>query len=203
MAPIRVGIIGLSPSDNFPSPGTWTAASHLPALLSMPDEYEIVALANSTVESAKRSAAAHNLPASVKTYGSPEALAEDPDVELVVVSVAVQQHYKLAKPALLQGKKVLVEWPLAQTIDEMEELAELAKKGGVETAVGAQARAAPVISKLNDIIASGQIGTVVSSTVDLAMSSFQTDIWADSMKYYLDIESGGNSLTIAFGHCKC
>jgi predicted dehydrogenase len=69
--------------------------------------------------------------------------------------------------------------------------------------VGAQARAAPVISKLNDIIASGQIGTVVSSTVDLAMSSFQTDIWADSMKYYLDIESGGNSLTIAFGHCKC
>ncbi len=48
MAPIRVGIIGPSAAHDVGGTGTWTAASHLPALQSLAN-YEIV------VESAKRS----------------------------------------------------------------------------------------------------------------------------------------------------
>lgn len=202
MAPIRVGLIGLSPSKDFPAAGTWTAATHLPALQNLPAEYEIVALANSTVESAKRSAAAHNLPSSVKTYGSPEDIAKDPDVDLVVVSVHVQKHYELVKPALLHGKKVLVEWPLAATPNEIEELTQLAKKSGGDTAVGVQGRASPVAKKLKEILASGQIGRVLSSTVVISLHKFSTDIWPEGMTFYLDISSGGNEFTISFGHCK-
>lgn len=199
MAAIRVGIIGLSAAHDYGGTGTWTAASHLPALQSLAD-YEIVALANSTVESAKRSIAAHNLPPSTKAYGTPEDIASDPDVDLVVVSVQVQKHYKLTKPVLLNKKKVLVEWPLAATIDEVEELTQLAKASGVDTAVGVQARAGPMIQKLKEILASGQIGRVLSSTVVASSSKLSTETWAEDLKYYLDISSGVE-YAIAFGHC--
>lgn len=201
MAPIRVGIIGLSPAKEFNGGGTWTAAVHLPALQSLPEKYTIVALANSSVESAKKSAAAHNLPTSVKAYGNAQDLANDPDVDLIVVSVRVGKHYELVKPALLNKKRVLVEWPLAATTEQYEELAQLASDYGVETVVGAQARAAPAIQKLKEILASGEIGTVISSTAIIA-STFKTDVFPEDIKYILDFSSGGNEFTIGFGHCK-
>ena len=103
----------------------------------------------------KRSIAAHNLPSSTKAYGTPEDITGDPDVDLVAVSVLVQKHYKLAKPVLLNRKKVFVEWPLAATIDEVEEFTQLAKDSGVDTAVGVRGRAGPVIQKLKEILARG------------------------------------------------
>lgn len=201
MAPTRVGIIGLSPAQEFSGGGTWAAATHLPALQSLKEDYEIVALANSTIESAKRSAAAHGLPSSVKTYGSAEDIAKDPDIDLVVVSVRVDKHHALAKPALLHGKKVLVEWPLARTAIEIEELTQLAADNGVDTAVTLQARAMPTIQKLKEIIFGGQIGRVLSSTVVMT-STRTTETWDASVRYYLDVSSGGNEFIIAFGHCK-
>ena len=199
MGTIRVGIIGLSAARNYGGPGTWAAATHLPALQNLAS-YEIVALANSTVESAKRSISAHELPLSTKAYGSPEDIAKDPDVDLVVVCVQVQKHYELAKPALLNKKKVLVEWPIAATIDDVEELTQLAKDNGVDTAVGLQARAAPAIQKLKEILSSGQIGRVLSSTVVGSSSKLNTETWAEDLKYYLDISSGVE-FAIGFGHC--
>jgi predicted dehydrogenase len=199
MGTIRVGIIGLSAAQDYGGPGTWAAATHLPALQNL-DNYKIVALANSTVESAKRSIAAHNLPPSAKAYGSPEDIASDPDVDLVVVCVQVQKHYELAKPALLNKKKVLVEWPIAATINDVEELTQLAKDNAVDTAVGLQARAAPAIQKLKEILSSGQIGRVLSSTVVGSSSKLSTETWAEDLKYYLDISSGVE-FAIGFGHC--
>ncbi|GJN74079.1 transcription regulator gal80 [Purpureocillium lilacinum] len=199
MAPIRVGIIGLSSSKHTGHAGTWAASTHLPALQNLP-EYEVVALANSTVESAKKSIAAHNLPATTKAYGTPEDIANDPDVDLVVVSVQVQKHYQLAKPALLAKKKVFVEWPLAVTIDEVEELAQLAKDINLKTAVGSQSRAAPAVQKLKEIVSSGQLGRIISSTVVASLGNIPTEVWPEELSYYLEASSGGNEYTIAFGH---
>lgn len=56
MAPIRVGIIGLRASDGpvANKPGVWAANAHLPALRAMPEEYEIVAVCNSSIQSATK-----------------------------------------------------------------------------------------------------------------------------------------------------
>lgn len=82
--PIRVGVIGLSAK-----PDAWASVAHVGPLKSNPD-YELVALSASTPESAAAAAKAHGLPAN-KGYSSAEALAQDPDVDLVVVSVKVRQ----------------------------------------------------------------------------------------------------------------
>ena len=125
-SPIRVGLIGLGRGTGTMKPGLWAAQGHLPFLLASPN-FRVTAVCNSSVKSAQASITYHKLGADVKAYGDPEDLASDNDVDLIVVSVGVAQHYTLTKPAILAGKDVFVEWPLGKTAVEAEELTKLAK----------------------------------------------------------------------------
>ena len=51
----------------------------------------------------------------------------DPVVEAVVIATPPQSHYTLARAALLAGKHVLVEKPLARSFDHACEIARLAE----------------------------------------------------------------------------
>lgn len=201
MSPIRVGLMGLSTSTNLLQPGMWAASAHLPTILGSP-HYELVALCNSTVQSAKASIAHHNLGANIKAYGSPEDLAQDANVDLVVVSVQVGRHYMLTKPALQASKDVFVEWPLGVNTAEAKELADLAKAKGVKTMVGLQARASPLVTKIKEILDSGRIGKVMSTTIVGTFSGIPVDKFPADAVYYMDKNSGGNVFTIQLGHCK-
>ena len=140
MAPIRTGLIGLAATATPSILGAWGVMAHLRSIQGLPDDYELVAVANSSVESAQRSIDFHKLHATVKAYGSPEEIAADPNVELVVVSVAVSRHFFLAKPALEHKKAVFVEWPLGASLKEAEDMVKLASANGVKTMVGVQGR---------------------------------------------------------------
>ena len=85
MAPIGVGIIGLSADQT-----AWATSAHSSPLQSAPlnEKFKLVALSTSSPETAKKSAEAHGVSAD-KAYSSAEAIAEDKDVDLVVVSVKV------------------------------------------------------------------------------------------------------------------
>ncbi|ETS73286.1 hypothetical protein PFICI_14891 [Pestalotiopsis fici W106-1] len=199
MAKIRVGLIGLSTNTQPMTAGTWGITAHLRPIQALAD-YEIVAVANSTVASAKRSIEHHGLPAETKAYGSPDEIAADPDVDLVVVSVNVAKHFYLAKPALEKGKDIFVEWPLGASIAEAEELTRLATANNVRTIVGLQARADPAILKLKEVLASNKIGRIVSSVFTASTATVPVDMWPHGAEYYLDFKSGGNEFTIFFGH---
>ncbi len=195
-SPIRVGLIGLSSN----SVSSWAESAHLPYLISSP-RYTIVALSNSSVDSAKSAVAHYKLPPTTRTYGSPTDLAGDPEVDLVVISVAVGYHYQLAKPVLQAGKDVYVEWPLAANVKQAKELAELAKEKGVRVIVGAQTRASPAVVKLRELLRdTSTIGKITSSSVVASLGA-PAKLWPTSGAYALDLRSGGNTLTIRFGHC--
>lgn len=201
MAPIRVGIIGLGAVDAGLVPGAWAVASHLASFNPSP-HYEIVAVCNSSVESAQRSIDYHKLPSTVKAYGNPEDLANDPNVDLVSVSIIVSSHYKVTKPVLLAKKQVFVEWPLGKTTAEAEELAQLAKEANVKTIVGTQFRVDPALLKLKELIDSGAIGKVTSTEVQYSLTLGPPDVWMADATYMLDFKSGGNEFHIAYAHCK-
>ena len=139
MPPIRVGLIGLAATTDISLTGAWGVNAHLRSIQCL-DDYELVAVANSSVESAQKSIDYHELPSSTKAYGSPEDIAADPNVDLVVVSVSVSKHYELAKPAIQHKKDIFVEWPLAASPALAEELTNLATANGVRTIVGLQGR---------------------------------------------------------------
>lgn len=200
-SPIRVGIIGLGAKAGSMVPGVWAARAHLPYLVSSPD-YLITAVCNSSASSAQASIDFHSLGSDVKAYGTPEDIANDPNVDLVVVTVRVGLHYVLTKPALLAGKDVFVEWPLAANIAEVEELTQLAKDKGVKTIVGLQARASPVVAKIRDLVHSGKLGKILSSTVVGSFSAFPNTVWLEGAEYYLDAQAGAGIFKIFFGHCE-
>jgi predicted dehydrogenase len=181
-------------------PGLWAAQAHLAYLLASPN-FKVVAVSNSSVQSAQDAINFHKLGPEIKAYGSADDIANDPNVDMIVVSVRVGMHYALTKPALLAGKDVFVEWPLGASTAEAKELSQLAEAKGVKTIVGLQARASPFTDKIRELIQSGKIGKVLSSTVTASFAGLPTGKWPAGAEYYLDIDSGGNALTIFFGHC--
>ena len=88
MAPIGVGLIGLSAD-----PSAWATSAHSSPLKSAPlnEKFKLVAVGTSSPETAKKAAEAHGVSAD-KAYSSAEAIANDKDVDLVVVSVKVWSY---------------------------------------------------------------------------------------------------------------
>lgn len=203
MAPIRVGLLGLSSKiASAMEGGGWAASAHLPPITEL-DGFQLVAIANSSRASAQKAKEIHKLDASVKTYGSPEDLANDPDVDLVVVSVGVKTHYTLAKPALLAKKRVVIEWPLTETVHDSQELTTLAKQHGVQGHVISQGLSDPVLAKIKEIVHGGAIGEVTASfvTVNYVNPLGQPDAWIASWDQWLNINGGSNSFVTGLGQC--
>ena len=62
----------------------------------------------------------------VRTTSGIEELLAIPEVDVVAIAAPAAQHFELAKKALLAGKDVFVEKPLALHVEEGEELVALA-----------------------------------------------------------------------------
>src|SRR5438876_9085243 len=143
---IRVGIIGANPDRG------WAAQAHIPALSSLADDYEITALSTTRRESADAASKLFGVPAALDNY---QELVNGPAVDVVAVTVKVPYHLELATAAIEAGKAVYCEWPLGNGLTEAETLAALAKKHGVLAAAGLQARSAPAVAYVRDLIEHG------------------------------------------------
>ncbi|KAK6969234.1 hypothetical protein R3P38DRAFT_3147057 [Favolaschia claudopus] len=198
MSPIRIGLIGLSASAKT----AWASAAHLPYLLSPRglQRFRIVALCNSSKESAEAAIANFKLPPETRAYGSPAELAADPNVDLVVCSTRVDVHYETIRPALEAGKMVYCEWPLAQDLQHVRDLVEISRSKQLRTMIGVQGRVAPAVLKVKELIESGRIGDVVSVEVRAAGGLNDRQIIPATLEYFTKKEVGGNIITIGLGH---
>jgi predicted dehydrogenase len=187
---IGVGIIGLS------AKGGWAAAAHVPALRAV-EGYELRALSASSAESAAAAGQAHDVPL---TFGTAEELVGRDEVDLVVITVKVPHHRKLVTTALQAGKMVLCEWPLGNGLAEAEELAALARSRGIRAVVGLQARSAPAVRYLRDLVAAGYVGDVLSTTIIASGGAWGPEVPTPAARYLIDAANGATMLTINGGH---
>ena len=195
---IRVGIIGANPDRG------WAAQAHIPALRSLPDDFEITALSTTRRESADAAGKLFGVPAAFDNH---QELVESPTVDVVAVTVKVPHHLELASAALAAGKAVYCEWPLGNGLREAETLAALAKKQGVLAVAGLQARSAPAVAYVRDLIKQGYVGEVLSTTlIGSGMG------WGPTVEpfyvYMNDKRNGATMLSIGLGHaadalCHC
>ena len=89
-----------------------------------------------------------------------DALLAMPDVDAVVVAAPAAQHYELAKKALLYGKDVFVEKPLALQVEQGAELVELARRHGRILMVGHLLHYHPATIALRRMLAEGELGKI-------------------------------------------
>ena len=80
------------------------------------------------------------------------------EIRGVVISTPAMLHYSMSKQALEAGKDVFVEKPLALTVEEGEELVQLAEKSDKILMVGHLLEYHPGIIKLKEIISNGELG---------------------------------------------
>ena len=85
---------------------------------------------------------------------------DDPDVDLIDICLPDSIHYEVAKAALIAGKHVYCEKPLANTAWEARELADLSRERRVITRVGHAFPRNPVHVLAKEIIDAGEIGEI-------------------------------------------
>jgi len=96
----------------------------------------------------------------VRTCSKIEDLLGDAKIKAVAIAAPAAQHYEVAKKALLAGKDVFVEKPLALRVPEAEELVELAARKKRILMIGHILEYHPAIQKLKDFVDSGELGDI-------------------------------------------
>jgi len=82
------------------------------------------------------------------------------DLQSVVIATPAETHYTLAREALLAGKHVFVEKPLALTEEEGQQLVELADEKKLTLMVGHILQYHQAVIKLKELIDSGKLGKI-------------------------------------------
>lgn len=185
---IRIGVIGLSAEG-------WASRAHVPALKNL-DGYEIRALCTTSAGSAKLAAAKYGVPL---YFCDAAELAACPEVDLVVVAIRIHEHKRAVTAAIEAGKHVYCEWPLGNGLAEAEEMAALADARGVRAFAGLQARSSPTIRYIRDLVSSGYVGKVLSTSMIAAAGAWGMSI-EPRATYALDRRNGASLLTIQFSH---
>jgi len=99
------------------------------------------------------------------------------DINAVAIATSVRFHYPRAKAALLAGKHVMIEKPLASSTAECAELIEIANKNGLILMVGHTFLYSPAVRRIKEIVNSGDIGDIrYISARRLNLGLFQKDI---------------------------
>ncbi|KAK7676295.1 hypothetical protein QCA50_020749 [Cerrena zonata] len=204
MAPIRLGIIGLSSRG-------WAASSLVPPLLhpTLSDKYIITALCTTSQESAKAASEKYSeqFGHTVTPYFLPDGkdqIANDPNVDMVVVSVRMPTHFEAIVPAIEAGKDIFVEWTPGNGFAETLKIAELIKKKGVRCLVGGQANQSASVKKVKGLLEAGKIGRVLSTSIIFSAGGSEGYFWGPfvsaSLSYGAEITNGATPLSIAVGH---
>jgi len=116
---------------------------------------QVLGLAEVSEERAYQKAAELGIP---RAYGSLEAMLDDPEIDVVHLATPNYLHYPHAKAALLAGKHVVCEKPLAMNTKESGELVQLAAEKRLVNAVNHNIRMYPLVQQAHSLVKSGELG---------------------------------------------
>ena len=142
---IKVGIAG----TGFIGP------AHLEALRR--NHVEVIGLAEATAEMAQKKAAELGIP---KAYPSYEAMIADPEIKVVHLATPNYLHHAQARAALLAGKHVVCEKPLAMNSKESAELVKLAAEKKLVNAINFNLRFYPLVQQARAMVQNGELGNL-------------------------------------------
>lgn len=110
-------------------------------------------------------------PGVMLTTDAGDMLADD-EVDAVLIATPISTHYALGMSALMAGKHVFIEKPLAANIRDAEALVDAADARGLTLMVGHTFEYSPPVVKIKEILDSGELGEIyfiTSSRVNLGL----------------------------------
>jgi UDP-N-acetylglucosamine 3-dehydrogenase len=142
---LRVGVVGAG----------FIGAIHLGAYANMP-EVEVVGVADALPEIAATGAAV----VGARTYSSYEELVSAEEVDVVDVCLPTAYHRELALKAASAGKHVILEKPIARSLEDAEEIIEAFDGSGGRLFVGHVVRFFPEYVRIKEMVDAGEFGTI-------------------------------------------
>lgn len=134
----------------------------LPAIIEAPNS-ELVAIASRRAGAAKATlekyAPCHG---NVACYDGLDLLINDTNVQAVYCPMANNEHIEWALQAINAGKHVLIEKPMALTVQDIDAIEAAAVKNKVKVMEGFMYRFHPQHARVKEIVQSGLIGDVLS-----------------------------------------
>lgn len=128
----------------------------------------------------ERQAYVHASFPAVAVTGSAGRVLEDAEVGAVVIATPATTHFDLARAALLAGKHVLVEKPLATSVGEADELASIARERGRVLMTGHTFLYNAAIRRTRELIGSGELGEIYylyTQRLNLGQVRSDVNVW--------------------------
>ncbi len=178
MKPIRTAIFGTG----------FMGRVHLEALRRV-EHVEPAAISGRNVAAAEKLGSAFGVP-----YATSEAILGDPSIQAVHICTPNALHFSMAKQALLAGKHVLCEKPLATTPAEAQELAAIASQKRLRVAVCHNLRYYPMVQQMRAMREAGDLGEIL-----IVQGSYLQDwlLYDTDWNWRVDSTQGGPSRCMA------
>jgi len=107
----------------------------------------------------RRAFVENNFPRTKALESHDPALA-DPEIDGVIIATPAGSHYRLAREALLAGKHILVEKPLATTVAEVDELGRISKERSLVVMAGHTFVYNAAVRYVKKLIDAGDLGEI-------------------------------------------
>ena len=132
-----------------------------------------------------------------KGYTDYAGLLADPAVQIVVIATPHQTHARIAVEAARAGRHILLEKPMALSLQECDAIIAAAREAGIKLMVGHVNRFARAYSTAKAVLDSGEVGEIV-----LGISTM-SKLWMEPNRrpWHLRRETGGGMWLTAGLHC--
>jgi predicted dehydrogenase len=101
----------------------------------------------------------------------------DADIAAVAIATPVNTHFEIARACLEGGKHVLLEKPLASSVEQGEELVRLARERGLQLMCDHTFCYTGAVRKMKEVIDSGALGDVLYfDSIRINLGLFQQDV---------------------------
>ncbi len=145
---VRWGILGLG----------WFGEVHADALSTTPG-IELAAFCDQREGRLNELADRHNIK---RRYTDYHRMLEDDTIDIIGIVTHIADHRDVAIDALLAGKNVFLEKPMAPTAADCDMIIDAAKKGGGKFTIGHVCRFDPRVTLAKQAIDEGRVGKIVS-----------------------------------------
>lgn len=185
--PVKLGIIGC---------GKAAKALHFPALNSLKDKFEIIAVCNHTEPKAKKFA--DMIGGVPYTLDYNELIAME-DIEAVDVVLPIHLNRLVVADVLEAGHHVIAEKPIAGNLHDASELINLAEKSNQVSMIAENYRYRKVYQRANELIQTGAIGDVNSFSWNIFYKFDENNEYART-QWRIDHKYEGGIITDAGVH---
>ncbi|MEI6291067.1 MAG: Gfo/Idh/MocA family oxidoreductase, partial [Chloroflexota bacterium] len=120
--------------------------------------------------------------------------------QAVVVANPTSMHMDIAIPAAKTGCAILLEKPVADSLEKTEQLANEARKSGSKILVGFQFRYHPTLNKARELIQSGRLGKILSAHAHWGEYLPNWHPWEDYRQSYASRADLGGGVIVTLTH---